>query len=134
MSRSGYSEDGDQWATIKWRGAVAAAMRGKRGQAFLLELVRALDEMPEKRLIANDLIRDGQVCALGCVGAKRGIDLGKLDPEDYGAIAEVFGIARPLVREIEWMNDDAAPRNDTPERRWQRMRDWAVASLLPVEL
>lgn len=32
MSRCGYSDDYDQWALIRWRGAVESAIRGKRGQ------------------------------------------------------------------------------------------------------
>lgn len=58
MSRSGYSEDydGDHWDLIRWRGAVASSIRGKRGQAFLREALAALDAMPEKKLITGDLI------------------------------------------------------------------------------
>lgn len=43
MSRSGYNDDCDGWALIRWRGAVNSAINGKRGQAFLRELVAALD-------------------------------------------------------------------------------------------
>jgi len=34
MSRSGYVDNGDieQWDLIRWRGAVASAIRGKRGE------------------------------------------------------------------------------------------------------
>jgi hypothetical protein len=46
MSRSGYSDDHSEWDLIRWRGAVASAIRGKRGQAFLRELLVALDAMP----------------------------------------------------------------------------------------
>lgn len=55
MSRSGYSNDGENIAM--WRGQVASAIRGKRGQAFLRELVEALDAMPEKRLTGTILFR-----------------------------------------------------------------------------
>lgn len=54
MSRSGYADwCDDNWAMIRWRGAVASAVRGKRGQAFLRELATTLDAMPEKRLIGG---------------------------------------------------------------------------------
>ena len=43
MSRSGYSDDCDTWPLICWRGAVASALRGRRGQQFLIELRDALD-------------------------------------------------------------------------------------------
>lgn len=130
MSRSGYSDDiDDNWSLIKWRGQVASAIRGRRGQAFLRELVSALDAMPVKRLIANDLRRGDEVCAIGSVGAKRGVEMEKLDPEDYDAVAGAFGIAHQLVQEIEWLNDDGGPWTETPEARWQRIREWAVKHL-----
>ena len=90
--------------------------------------------MPEKKLIANDLIHDGEVCAIGAVGARRGVDMTNLDPDDSDTIAATFGIARQLVCEIEYLNDEAGWRDDTPERRWQRIRDWAVAKLLPIDI
>lgn len=130
MSRSGYSDDCDnEWVAIMWRGAVASAIRGKRGQAFLKEMLAALDAMPEKRLIAHDLVKNGEVCAIGSVGVRRGVDMAKLDPEEPRAIAKAFGIAGALVKEIEYMNDDEWPRNETPEQRFQRMRAWVVENI-----
>lgn len=83
MSRSGYTDDGDNWELIKWRGQVASAIRGKRGQAFLRELRDALDALPEKKLCYHELQRkDGACCAIGAVGRARGIDMTDLDPED----------------------------------------------------
>ena len=56
MSRSGYSDDCDNaWSLIRWRGAVASAIRGKRGQEFLYEMLHALAALPERKLIAFDL-------------------------------------------------------------------------------
>lgn len=135
MSRSGYSDDYDleNWDLIRWRGQVASAIRGKRGQAFLRELVAALDAMPEKRLIANELESFGNVCAIGSVGMQRGVDMTKLDPDDYDRIAATFGIAPQLVQEIEWMNDEAY-FGQTPEGRWKFMRDWAVRKLKTPEV
>src|ERR1019366_9114062 len=97
-------------------------------QAFLKELVEALDAMPDKRLIAEELQQGGEVCALGSVGAKRGIDMANLDPEDYDTLSGVFDIAAPLVQEIEYMNDESgwAP---TPEKRWELMRAWALQNI-----
>jgi hypothetical protein len=93
MSRSGYSEDCDNdWGLICWRGAVASAIKGKRGQEFLYEMLHALAALPERKLIANDLEAEGSVCALGAVGKARGISMKGLDPEDREKIAEVFGI------------------------------------------
>ena len=143
MSRSGYSDDLDQWSLIRWRGQVASSIRGKRGQAFLREMLAALDAMPEKRLIAFELESDdGAVCALGCIGRARGIPLPKVaanewDLEDAAErqrqeLADALGIAHQLVAEIEFMNDDSRPFNEAPEHRWQRMRNWVVAQIIPV--
>lgn len=127
MSRSGYSDDGENLAM--WRGQVASAIRGKRGQAFLRELIEALDAIPEKRLIKNDLQKaDGAVCAIGSVAVRRGIDMAPLDIDDPEALSRVFGIAPQLVAEIEYMNDEGGWR-ETPEQTWSRMRAWAVENL-----
>ena len=66
MSRSGYTDECDGWELVRWRGAVNSAIRGKRGQAFLNEMVTALDAMQEKRLVSGLLeTGDGDCCALG---------------------------------------------------------------------
>jgi hypothetical protein len=124
MSRSGYSDDCDGWALIRWRGAVESAMRGKRGQKFLIELGDAMDAMPIKELIAHNLVEHGSFCALGVVGQKRGIAIESIDPEDSRTVAEQFGIANAMAQEIVFMNDEAAWYDETPHQRWLRMRHW----------
>lgn len=131
MSRHGYTDEGDNIAL--WRGQVASAIRGKRGQAFLREMLDALEAMPEKKLIMNELQQpDGMVCALGSVGVRRGMDLSKLDPEDYYTLADNFGIAHQMICEIEFINDEGAgywSHKETPEARWQRVHDWVERNL-----
>lgn len=130
MSRSGYSEScDDNWNIIRWRGQVMSAIRGKRGQAFLRELIDALEAMPEKRLISKHLRKDGEVCALGAVGAKRGMNLESLDPEDFEILGTEFGIAHQLVQEIEFLNDEGCC--GTPEQRWESILAWAKKHLAP---
>lgn len=132
MSRSGYSDGCDsEWALICWRGAVNSAMRGRRGQAFLKEMLAALDSLPEKRLIEGDLEAHGEVCAIGSVGLRRGIDMSKLDPYDRETVAGTFGIAPAMAAEIMYENDEAAGywSTETPEHRWQRVRNWVVAQI-----
>lgn len=125
MSRSGYSDDcEDNWANICWRGAVASAMKGARGQAFLNELIVALDALPEKKLIKDDLEAEGAVCAIGAVGKARGIDMTKLDPHESGQVAGAFGIAPAMAQEIVYMNDEWFWKQ-TPEERFDAMRKWA---------
>lgn len=142
MSRSGYSEDyDDQGPPVEfWRAAVRNSIRGKRGQAFLTEMLTALDAMPEKRLIPYQLEEAGEVCAIGAVGRVRGTAMPAIDPEDdWDAnyeIAELFSISRALACEIMWLNDEAGPHTETPEQRWQRMRAWVekqITATAPTE-
>ena len=128
MSRSGYSEDLEPWDLIRWRGQVASAIRGQRGQQCLREMLGALDAMPIKRLIPEELeTADGEVCALGALGKARGIDMSSLDPEDYDAVAEVFRIPHQLAREIVYVNDDGY--YGSPEARFIAMRFWIIRHL-----
>lgn len=135
MSRSGYSEDIEQWDLIRWRGAVASSLRGRRGQAFLREALRALEALPTKELIPNDLQADGAFCTLGAVGRSRGTDMTGVDPDDHYSVANAFSVPHSLACEIMWENDDAGPHLETPRARWERMRRWIVGHLkgdLPV--
>ena len=130
MSRHGYCDDFDDNLVLgRWRGQVASAIRGKRGQAFLREMRDALDAMPEKRLITDQLVtEEGDVCALGAVALARKCDVSKLDPEEPEVVAATFGIAEVLVREIVYENDESFCYRyndaDAPEKRWQYMRNW----------
>jgi hypothetical protein len=131
VSRSGYNDDGTEWDLIKWRGAVASAVRGKRGQAFLREMLVALDAIPTKQLIDRNLETLNGVCAIGAVGRRRSLNLSKIDPDDRESVAGEFGIAPALAAEIMYENDEAGAywRHETREERWSRIRDW-VASLV----
>lgn len=133
MSRSGYSEDHDDWSMIRWRGAVASAIRGKRGQGLLVELRDAMDAMPVKELIAHELIAEGSFCTLGVVGHARGIPLTEIDPEDSATVACQFNIAEPLVKEIVFLNDEAGWHAETPQKRWTRMRQWVEQNIKTTE-
>lgn len=158
MSRSGYTDDcEDVLALGRWRAAVRSAMRGRRGQAFLKELLAALDAMPDKRLIINSLKIDGDqirygdpeiivggdelvdggghvapmgaVCALGAIGEARGMDMSGLDPHESEMIADAFGIARAMACEIVYYNDECGSSRETPEERWVRMRKWVESRI-----
>lgn len=135
MSRSGYSDDiEDNWRHIMWRGAVTQGIRGKRGQTLLKDMLVAFDALPAKRLISDELkTPDGEVCALGAVGEKRGIDMRKLDPHDYESVAKTFDISEALAREIVFMNDDSFWHDEVPEQRYERMRKWVETQISPVK-
>ncbi len=129
MSRSGYSEDycENDWAMICWRGAVASAIKGKRGQRLLRDMLTALEAMPERKLIAHELVSRDGVCALGAVGRRNGMEMAHLDPEDRYKVAEAFGISQALVAEITWMNDDMYHKSD--EQRHAYMTRWVREQL-----
>lgn len=158
MSRSGYTEDCDNtWDLIRWRGAVASAIRGKRGQAFLKEILAAMDAMPVKRLARNVLVNDGyrgrysdeivivggdelvdkrgdviamgEVCAMGAFAKAKGLDTSGVDPEERDQVADLFSVSEALVAEIAYMNDECGWGNETPEARFERMRKWIAGQI-----
>lgn len=127
MSRSGYTDDCDDTLAMgRWRAQVLSATRGRRGQAFFKELAAAMDVMPEKRLIAGELVdEDRECCAIGVVCKARGLEDKALliDEYDNEAVGNFVGIACQLVGEISYQNDEVG-WNETPEQRWTRMRAW----------
>lgn len=120
MSRSNYDGDCGGWDLIRWRGAVASAIRGRRGQTMLRELAAAMDAMPVKELIAGELVAEGGVCAFGCLGQAKGITLD--GTYETNVIAKAFGVSEALVRETVEVNDCCY--NENPARRWTRVRQW----------
>ena len=139
MSRSGYTEDydGDYPNAINlYRGAVKRAFKGKRGQAFLRELLAVLDAMPEKKLAANVWVEpSGAACALGVVAQARGLtdkfeqfDPG--DPSDTDYAGDLLGIAQSMARELVWINDDGFFR-ESDEGRWARVRAMVKGWITP---
>lgn len=101
-----------------------------------------MDAMPVKRLVTEELQADGEFCTLGVVGNARGLDMSAIDPDDAEAVADKFGLANAMVREIVWENDEHPGvyggkedgsigwRRETPEERWTRMRAWVEKQLL----
>jgi hypothetical protein len=130
MSRSGYCDDDyDNWSMIRWRGVVASASRGKRGQQFFKDLLAALEAMPIKRLVSSELeTAEGEVCALGALGRARGINMAPIDPEDSEKVADTFGIADVLAREVVYMNDEYF-WHISPEERYVKMCEWAQKNI-----
>lgn len=111
MSRSGYTDDNeDPLALGRWRQAVKMALGGKRGQALLKELIESLDSMEDKRLYPGSFATaDGEFCALGIIGHKRGTkmdDLGNEDDCDYKLVGQRFNIAPAMAAEIMYLNDE----------------------------
>lgn len=131
MSRSGYTDDAcdNYWDMIRWRGAVVSALRGKRGQAFLREMLAAFEALPQPRLIANEIVAEnGEVCAIGSVAKARRMDVSDLDATERDLVAEKFGIAEAMVAEISYINDEQV-NHETPEQRFTRVRAWVMTQL-----
>lgn len=148
MSRHGYSDGDDEpypgaWALYARR--VANAIRGKRGQQFLREMVEALDAMPVKELAARTAVSgDGaKCCALGAVAVRRNLDVSPIlyteadDEEDDGTwttewLRDALGLTDALAREVVYQNDEGGRSyhgGESDAERWQRMRSWAAARL-----
>lgn len=133
MSRSGYSDDCENIGL--WRGAVDRALGGKRGQAFLRELAAAMDAMPVKRLIAGELVTpEGECCAIGTVCQARGLDVSDVEVHDPTEVGDLVGIARAMAAEIEFINDESGPWEETPEARWTRVRGWVQRQIVGGEV
>lgn len=129
MGRHGYTDDYDDDVLQlgRWRAQVASATRGRRGQRFLRDVIRALDALPEKILIKGDLVNEeGEVCALGAVGKYRAVNIDDMDSEDWEALGSVFDIADQLAQETMFVNDEHFGTDDT---RWLSVRAWAVKQL-----
>lgn len=130
MSRSGYSDDCENLQL--WRANVERAIQGKKGQEFFKELAAALDALPNKRLIAHELVSEnGECCALGAVFIARKTDVANVDESEPEEVAAALGIRSMLAQEVAYWNDEYG-RSNTPEERWQRMRTWVEVNLTPV--
>lgn len=133
--RSGYVDDLDQRDMAMYRGRVASAIRGQRGQRLLRDCLAALDAMPLKRLIPNELVEGDDVCLLGAVGKARNVsDISTIDPENHDLLASRFDVARCLIAEIEHVNDECGywDGRETPEKRWERVRKWVAEHITPA--
>ncbi len=167
MSRHGYIEDDGEPESMlshgRWRAQVASALRGKRGQTFLVDLIAALDALPEPKLVAGHLeTTEGEVCALGALGRYRQVKLpAPEDPEDADPeeeadwywLGSAFDIAPQLAQETMYVNDEHSPCVTTPAgylafgneyaqgplehpdaARWRAVRRWAIRKLTPETL
>lgn len=78
MSRISYSEEEDWPGQFElWRANTERSLRGRGGQRALRELEAALIALPEKRLIAGHLAKDGMVCTVGALVVEKKVSLGQ---------------------------------------------------------
>ena len=142
MSRYCDSDDYDwePWMEGQAAGAMRSAIRGRRGQQLLRDLIAGLDALPVPELAAGALEdpETGCVCALGAVRIQRGANAVPLyfdptDPDiDWRYLAKPFDISETLANAVISENEYGSKRNDeqSRRRRWQSVRAWAVGNLL----
>jgi hypothetical protein len=142
MSRYCDSDDYDwePWMEGQAAGAMRSAIRGRRGQQLLRDLIAGLDALPVPELAAGALEdpETGCVCALGAVRLQRGAKAVPLrfDPDDpdidWRDLAEPFDISETLAHAVVSENEYGSKRNDEQSRRmrWRSVRAWAVGHLL----
>jgi hypothetical protein len=121
-------------------GAMRSAIRGRRGQQLLRDLIAGLDALPVPELAAGALEdpETGCVCALGAVRLQRGaeavpLDFDPTDPDiDWRYLAKPFDISETLAHAVISENEYGNKRNDeqSRRRRWQSVRAWAVGNLV----
>lgn len=140
MRRSGYGEcdDVSSYTEGMWEQVVRRTLSGKRGEAFLRELLATLDAMPIKELIAEDFERQGQVCTLGAAFRARGLAM--LDASQYETFeisrqaSSLLGISNAMAAHIMYMNDeDVEPSRETSAQRWSRIRAWVAGQIIEQE-
>ena len=142
MSRYCDSDDYDwePWMEGQAAGAMRSAIRGRRGQQLLRDLIAGLDALPVPELAAGALEdpETGCVCALGAVRIQRGAEAVPLrfdptDPDvDWRELSEPFDISETLAHAVVSTNEYYDKRNDeqSRRRRWLSVRAWAVGNLL----
>ena len=142
MSRYSDCDDYDwePWMEGQAAGALRSAIRGRRGQQLLRDLIAGLDALPEPEL-ASGVLEDpetGCACALGVVRRQRGpeavpLRIDPTDPDlDWRELAEPFDISLTLANEVVAQNDYNTVNNDeqSRRRRWVSVRAWAAGHLI----
>jgi hypothetical protein len=142
MTRLYYDDDLDPSREGLVAGALRSAVRGKRGQRFIRDLVQALDALPSPELAAGALEDEDTecCCAFGAVRRFRGSDAVPLwfDPmeEDLTPdhLAEPFNVSETLAWAVVQVNEDGMTGNDVSTRRhrWNVVKDWAIRQLIPT--
>ncbi len=138
MSRTWEGESDNPLDWGRYEAAKRSTLRGRRGQAFLRELVAALDALPQPELSEGALgdQRTGCVCALGAVALAQGQSFADLAKDDGNGspdeAAEWYSISPTLANEIISANDDWRDGNtvDVRRSRWRHVRAWAVRHLI----
>jgi len=107
------------------------SINSKRGQAFLRELILALNALPEKILIYGDFENSDGYCVMGACLKYRNLNVREIDDSNEG-LGSIFNIHTEFIEKVIDVND--SPRIiETQTKRWHRVRDWAVSNLKTKE-
>jgi hypothetical protein len=123
------SFDGEYVPEGLWNQRLSATLYSKRGKERLREFASILDAMPEKKLIANTLEREGQVCFVGAICRAKGVEMPKprydddCDIYDTAESGQRAGIPWTLAWTMGSLNDNQWGRL-SPEERWLAARRW----------
>ena len=133
----------EPWMEGQQAGALQSAIRGRRGQQLLRDLVAGLDALPEPELSAGALEDEatGCCCAFGAVRRYRGAAAvplyfdpmeEDLDPPHY---AEPFHVAPALAWAVVETNEGWSDSNQESARRqrWAKVWAWAVGKVVGVQ-
>ena len=114
-----------------WQANIDRCLKGKKGQAALLEFREALLALPEKRLIADALYdEEGSVCAVGAYGAYKGVNLNDCDPDyETDEAGFKFGLPRLVAWKLVELNDIEFDQC-SPEERYTRMLNWVEGRII----
>lgn len=156
--RIGYSDEEDYPGQFGlWQGNCQRSLKGRAGQAALRELEAALLALPDKRLIAEELMDDnGAVCGIGAVAKFRGViteEMRAQGEHDMEGVGVDLGMPRLVAWKIVEMNDlqfsgtnllfaegpyrwpaeqPYAYIEVTPEQRYERMLKWVREQITPA--
>lgn len=138
--RIGYSDDEEYGGQFElWQANCRRSLKGKVGQAALRRLEAALLALPDKRLIAGDLVDDeGGVCAIGALALhedKITDDMRALSECDMEDVGVELGMPRLVAWKVVEMNDLQFNGLDLvflegPER-WPAERPYAHVPVTP---
>ena len=155
MSRTDYAEEEDfpgQWALQEKN--LERLLAGKRGQAVLRDLEAALLAIPEKRLIADHGVKDGEVCTVAALavhkqvtqGQSRELVLRQLEAEEREYLGEDYeysewgddqytqdlGVSVGVPKSLAWRLvalNDLDYDGCTPEQRYEKVLAWTRRNL-----
>ena len=137
--RVDYTEDEDFAGQFGlWQANCDRSARGRKGQAALREMKKALLAMPVKRIARYILVEpSGEVCAIGALMVQKKIDAGmsrEKAVEECSTVApypsDAQGVEAGMPRLVAWsvaVENDSDPwdgKETTPEQRYDRMLAW----------